>query len=100
MLRGMPRTRLSTTVDTDQLQRARALLNLPDSQLVDRALALLVRRLDEQRERAALDAAPYEDDPDLAWEADDGPPLPYDGAVPDDVAKLVAQRRATYGTGR
>lgn len=94
--RGMSRQRISTTVDAGQLARARDLFGGPDSELLDRALALLVRRLDAERERAALDAAPYEEDPDLAWQAPFGPDLPYDGAVPDEVARLAAERRATY----
>ncbi len=94
----MSRTRVSTTVDGERLAHARALFDGPDSELLDRALELLVRRLDAQRERAALSAAPYEDDPEVSWEAPPGPPLPYDGDVPDEVLELARERRATYDT--
>lgn len=94
--RGMSRTRVSTTVDGERLARARELFDGPDSELLDRALELLVRRLDAQRERAALAAAPYEDDDELAWQAPPGPDLPYDGDVPDDVLALARERRAGY----
>jgi hypothetical protein len=77
--------------------RARELFDGPDSELLDRALELLVRQLDAQRERAALAAQPFEDDPDLAWTAPAGPDLPYDGHIPDDVLELARQRRAGYG---
>ncbi len=92
----MSRTRVSTTVDGDQLDRARKLFGGPDSQLLDRALELLVRRLDAERERAALAAAPYEEDDHLVWQAPEGPDLPYDGDVPGDVLQLARERRARY----
>lgn len=92
----MSRERISTTVDADRLARARDLHGGPDSELVDRALELLLRHLDAAREVAAIEAAPYEDDPALAWRAPDGPALPYDGDVPDEVRELAAQRRAAY----
>lgn len=92
----MARTRVSTTVDGDRLERARRLFGGSDSELLDRALELLVRRLDAERELAALDAAPYEDDPDLRWHAPPGPDLPYDGEVPADVLELARERRAAY----
>lgn len=92
----MARTRVSTTVDDERLARARELFDGPDSELLDRALELLVRRLDAERERAAIAAAPYEDDEDLAWQAPPGPDLPYDGDVPEDVRRLASERRATY----
>lgn len=92
----MARTRISTTVDADRLERCRVAFGLADSELVDRALQALLRELVDQREQAALDAAPYEDDPDLAWQAPPGPNLPYDGDVPDEVLKLAAERRGRY----
>ena len=73
------------------------MFGLPDSELVDRALAALLREAVGVRELAALDAYPYEQDPDLQWSAPPGPDLPYDGAVPDDVRRLAAERRARYG---
>lgn len=92
----MSRVRVSTTVDGERLERARTLFDGSDSQLLDRALELLVRRLDADRERAALAAHPYEDDPDLTWHAPPGPALPYDGEVPEDVLRLAGERRAAY----
>jgi len=60
---------------------------------LDRALLALIEDLEEDRELTALAALPYEDDPDLAWEAPPGPDLPYDGEVPEDVVQLALQRR-------
>jgi hypothetical protein len=95
----MTRERLSTTVDGDRLRRARALFgDRPDSELVDRALTLLIRDLDAERERRVLRDAPYEHDPDLLWQAPDGPALPYDGDVPAEVLELARERRASYRT--
>jgi hypothetical protein len=92
----MSRVRVSTTVDGQRLARARELFGGSDSELLDRALELLVRQLDARRERAALAAQPYEDDADLGWEAPPGPDLPYDAEIPDDVMELARQRRAEY----
>ena len=78
----MPRVRVSTTVDAERLAAARRLLPGTDSQLLDRALAALVEQLEAQREQEALATHPYEDDPDLAWQAQPGPDLPYDGPIP------------------
>ncbi|MBW3606436.1 MAG: antitoxin MazE5 [Actinobacteria bacterium] len=89
----MPRVRISTTVDGDRLQRCRALLGVSDSQLLDRAIAALLDRLVAEHEVAALDAQPYETDPDLAWAPEPGPDLPYDGHIPEDVQALAAARR-------
>jgi hypothetical protein len=58
-----------------------------------RALAGLLEEIRTRRERAALDAHPYEDDPDLNWEVSTGPSLPYDGAVPPEVRELAKRRR-------
>jgi hypothetical protein len=89
----MSRVRISTTVDGDQLERARALLSAPDSKLIDRALSALVDQLEVERELRALAAHPYEDDPDLSWEVPLGPNLVYDGDVPAEVMRLAAARR-------
>lgn len=89
----MKRVRLSTTVDPVRLDKARRLMSLNDSQLLDRALEALIEREHATRELSALEAHPYEDDPDLAWEAPKGPDLPYDGAVPEAVRRLAARRR-------
>ena len=94
----MARMRLSTTVDADRLAELRRRLDLPDSELVDRAMAALARELLGEHERAAIAAAPYEADPDLAWQAPPGPDLPYDGEVPEEVRRLAVERRARYGT--
>ncbi|MGH9115290.1 MAG: hypothetical protein ACRDWW_05610 [Acidimicrobiales bacterium] len=89
----MSRVRVSTTVDAEFLGRARRLLPGPDSHLMDQALAALIEQLEAEREAAALSAQPYEEDPDLAWSAPDGPDLPYDGDVPRDVLALSRRRR-------
>ena len=86
---GMSRVRISTTVDGDRLARGRRLVGASDSRLLDEALDALI----EAREREALRAQPYEDDPDLAMPDADGPDLPYDGTVPPEVLLLAEQRR-------
>lgn len=90
----MSRTRISTTVDAEHLAQCRAALGVSDSELIDRALAALRRELVGAHERRALEAAPYEDDPELTWQAPSGPDLPYDGSVPEEVARLAAARGA------
>lgn len=52
-----------------------------------------MRDLMGTQERAALVARPYEDDPDLAWQAPGSPGLPYEGEVPAEVLALAAARR-------
>lgn len=94
----MPRTRISTTVDTDRLERCRRAFGLPDSELIDRALASLLRDFVTAHERRAIGATPYEHDPDLAWQAPPGPDLPYEGDIPEDVHRLAAARRAQHGS--
>jgi hypothetical protein len=89
----MNRVRISTTVDVGSLERARQLMPGSDSRLLDRALAALIQQLEEERESAALAAHPYEEDPDLTWEAPPGPDLPYDGEVPKEVTQLARRRR-------
>ena len=89
----MSRERISTTVDSARLARARRLFRVRDSRLIDQALDALVQRELSERERAALEENPYESDPDLAWEAPEGPDLPYDGEIPSDVRRLAARRR-------
>jgi hypothetical protein len=91
----MQRVRISTTVDAGRLQTARRLLNQPDSRIIDRALAALIDELEAQRELAALEAHPYERDPDLAWRVPVGPDLPYEGDIPPDVLEMAAHRRRT-----
>lgn len=90
---GITRVRISTTVDAEQLARCRRLFGLTTSKLIDRALRVLAEELERERELAALDRLPYEEDPDLSWEAPPGPDLPYDGDVPEDVRRLVKARR-------
>lgn len=89
----MPRVRVSATVDAAQLEQARRLTGLRDSQLLDEALGALLRRASAERERAALAAQPYHDDPDLTWSAPTAPDLPYAGEVPPEVLALAAARR-------
>jgi hypothetical protein len=91
----MTRARISTTVDAERLQRGRHLLQISDSELFDRALEVLIAQVVAERERAALSALPYEDDPDVAWTAPSGPDLPYEGEVPARVRKLAERRRHT-----
>lgn len=69
----MTRVRISTTVDGQTLAACRQLLGQSDSKLVDRALVALLHDLEARHELAALDAQPYEEDPDLAWEAAPAP---------------------------
>lgn len=66
---------------------------MADGRLLDRALVALVQELEEVRESAVLTAQPYEDDPELAWLAPDGPDLPYDGEIPREVVELSRRRR-------
>ncbi|MGH9247794.1 MAG: hypothetical protein ACRD29_26470 [Acidimicrobiales bacterium] len=93
----MTRVRISTTVDEERLGRARRLRSGRDSELFDAALAALIELEERQRERRALDHAPYEDDDDLVapdpgidWDRE----LPYDGSIPDEVVELARRRRA------
>jgi hypothetical protein len=76
---GMSRTRISTTVDAERLAQCRDAVGVSDSELLDRALAALLRELVGAHERRALEATPYETDPEVAWQAPPGPDLPYDG---------------------
>ncbi len=92
---AMARVRISTTVDAEQLARCRRLSGVTTSKLVDRALRVLADELEREREVAALERLPYEEDSDLSWEAPAGPDLPYDGDVPADVRRLAAARRRT-----
>lgn len=89
----MGRVRISTTVDAGGLEAARRLVQAPDSQILDRALLLLVEALEAEREAAVLAALPYDDDADLNWSPPSGPDLPYDGEVPPEVLRMAAQRR-------
>jgi len=90
----MKRVRVSTTVDAHNWETVRGLLDVPSSQIVDRALAALIDQLETAHERAILAASPYEDDPDVAWDAPHAPALAYDGDVPPDVLRLAKQRRS------
>jgi hypothetical protein len=93
MVSGMKRVRISTTVDAWRLARTREMSGLSDSQLLDRALAALLGQLEHEREIAALERHPYDEDPQLSWESP-ATPLPYDGNIPDAVVQLAQQRRA------
>jgi hypothetical protein len=94
MLHSMPRQRISTTVDGTTLERAHHLVPGPDSQLIDRALRALIEKVEAEQELAVLQALPYDQDPDLSWQAPLGPDLPYDGDVPEEVLQLARARRA------
>lgn len=93
MICGMTRVRISTTVDGARMALARSKLGVPDSRIVDRALVALLDELESEQERQALQAMPYEEDPDLSWVAPSAPNLAYDGDVPADVRRLAAARR-------
>ena len=92
----MSRTRISTTVDDQLLQRARRMAAAAnDAELIDRALESLTRTIGRERELSILDALPYDNDPQLALpeaqELPDG--VRYDGDVPADVVALARSRR-------
>lgn len=89
----MTRARISTTVDAERLAVARRLISASDSRLFDRALAALIDQLEAEHEAAALIAHPYDEDPNLSWETDPGPVLPYEGKVPAAVLRLAEKRR-------
>lgn len=93
----MSRVRISTTVDATRLDRCRTLVAGRDSDVLDQALAALIDREEGRREIEALEAHPYETDPDLSWSAPTAPDLDYAGEVPDEVVELARRRRA--GTG-
>lgn len=97
MFHSMSRVRISTTVDRDRLEECRALVAVPDSQLIDQALTALAAAVMTRQELDALAAHPYDDDPDLAWAAPPTPDLPYDGAVPAEVMALAKTRRRRAG---
>ncbi|MGQ0680433.1 MAG: hypothetical protein ACT4OM_12390 [Actinomycetota bacterium] len=65
----------------------------PDSRLLDAALGALIDRIEGEQEMTALANHPYDTDPDLAWVAPPGPPLAYDGTVPEQVLRLAQARR-------
>lgn len=89
----MSRVRISSTVDGERLAACRRLAGKPDSKLLDDALASLLEVLEGRDEIEALDRQPYDEDPDLNWEAPPGPALAYDGEVPREVLDLAAARR-------
>jgi hypothetical protein len=92
---SMIRARISTTVDAERLRRVRDLLGTTDSELIDRALDVLIAQVLAERETAALAAMPYEEDADLAWATPPGPDLPYDGDIPAGVRELAERRRTS-----
>lgn len=93
----MSRVRISTTVDSAVWEELRRLVAGPASRLVDSALRELLTKLETDRERAALQAAPYAGDPQLNWESSPEPDLPYDADVPSDVLDLARARREQAG---
>jgi hypothetical protein len=92
---GMSRVRISTTVDSDLLARARASVpEVNDAALMDRALAELTRQVEQKHERKVLARLPYDLDPELDLPQAPLPDgLPYDGPVPAEVQQLVDERR-------
>lgn len=89
----MSRVRISTTVESAQLEQCRHLLPVPDSQLIDRALEALLHALEGELELRTLAALPYDEDPDLSWDVPPPSGLSYEGDVPRDVLDLAARRR-------
>jgi hypothetical protein len=65
--------RILTTVDSDRLATCRRLLQTNDSTQIARALAAQIDELETEAEQRALAAFPYEEDPDLAWQAPSSP---------------------------
>jgi hypothetical protein len=90
----MKRVRISATVDGASLEHARRLTGARDSQLLDHALGALVRELQAEQERAALQAHPYDADPELSWTVPTAPDLPYEGDIPAEVIALAEARRS------
>ena len=93
------RTRVSTTVDNERLTLARQQTGLPDSELIDLALATLLERAERDAEDRALGEHPYHLDSDLfalaaGWPAPSPPLDDYDDAVPADVLALFEARSA------
>lgn len=92
----MARARISTSVDAAQLEKARSLSDLRDSELFDRALTLFVRQSTIDHEIAALERIPYDADPELVMgdaPNDSVDELPYDGEVPEEILRIAAERR-------
>ena len=79
-------------MDAERLERCRRLLGETDSVLVDRALKALIDELQSVEEIRALERAPYEEDPELAWDVSE-PPLPYEGKIPPEVVAKAKRRR-------
>ena len=98
MIRGM-RVRISTTIDEGRLEEARRRTGSRDSELLDRALVALLDLLDTEAELAAIAAAPYESDPELAMPRADPTEEDYLGSVPVAVRRLAKKRRAGRRTG-
>lgn len=91
----MKRVRISTTVDGERLALCRRLFKGSDSRMIDSALKALLEELEGLADRRALEAHPYDADPELAWDDRGEPALPYDGAVPKAVvARARARRRS------
>ena len=88
------RVRISTTVDQERLNEARARSGDRDSELMDRALAALLDALDAEAELRALEVAPYALDPELAMPDAGAGADDYDGVVPSNIMRLAKRRRA------
>lgn len=92
----MNRVRVSTTVDSEKLKQAEALVGAPRSALFDAALAALIEKRLDAQEIAALSANPYQRDSELFLpksEIDWDVELPYDGEIPPNVVALAKRRR-------
>jgi hypothetical protein len=98
-VQGMPRVRVSTTVDADSLRAARQRTGGRDSELFDQALLALLDALDAvdaEAELEALTTAPQGERPESPpAPGPDDLSTPDDGApAPADVVQLADHRRA------
>ncbi len=93
----MGRVRLSTTVDAELLAQARVLVPGKDAELLDLALAAIVRQRRTAREVEILRNSPYRIDEqlDAIPAAPDFDELPFDLPVPPAIVELARARRRT-----
>jgi hypothetical protein len=91
----MKRSRISTTVDSVKLERARTLARTNDAAMLDRALQALILEIESGEELEALRALPYDRDAELALPAaSPASELPYDGDVPTEILEIARRRRS------
>jgi hypothetical protein len=92
---GMTRARISTTVDAEKLADARARFGGRDADLFDQALELWLQTELIERERRAILARPYDDDPDLRVQSSEHTvaDLEYVGDPPESVLRRAKLSR-------